>query len=309
MNAHSRPTVETDLIASWKYRIAPHYGDGRAHAMTVDVEDYFQVEAFFRFVDRADWDARERRVEANTDKILQMFDDAHAQATFFVLAWVAERHPALVRRIVAAGHELASHGREHRRADSQDRKEFLEDAQGARKTLEDIGGIAVRGYRAASFSISKRNLWTVETLEEAGYTYSSSIYPVRHDLYGIPEAPTVAFHPIVGSGFMEIPPSSFRAFGANYPCGGGGFFRLLPYAVSRATLRLSARQRQRPNVFYFHPWEIDPDQPRIEGVPLRGRVRHYTNLHKMQGKVERLLRAFDWTSIDRIFPVQSLPAP
>ncbi len=309
MTVHSRVSVEADPIAGWKHRIAPHYGSSQAHAMTIDVEDYFQVEAFFRFVDRADWDTRERRVEENTDRILRMLEGAGAQATFFTLAWVAERHPALVRRIVAAGHELASHGREHRRADSQDRGEFLEDVKTARKTLEDIAGTPVRGYRATSFSISKRNLWAIEALEEAGYTYSSSIYPIRHDLYGIPDAPAVAFHPIVGSAFLEIPPSSFRLFGTNLPCGGGGIFRLLPYALSKATLGLSARQRQRPNVFYFHPWEIDPEQPRIAGVPLRGRIRHYTNLGRMSGKIDRLLRAFAWTRIDRIYPVQAVSAP
>jgi polysaccharide deacetylase family protein (PEP-CTERM system associated) len=299
--------IEKDPIEGWKRRIAPAIGAPRAHAMTIDVEDYFQVEAFFGLVDRDSWDARERRVEANTDAILEMLGNAGATATFFTLAWVAKRHPALVRRIVDAGHELASHGLEHRRADSQDRAEFLTDAKTSREILEDIGGVKVRGYRATSFSISRRNLWAIDALEEAGYSYSSSIYPIRHDLYGIPEAPPVAFHPLVGRAFLEIPPTSVRMFGGNFPCGGGGFFRLLPYWLSTANLRRASRQRNRPNVFYFHPWEIDPGQPRIEGVPWRGRVRHYTNLGKMRGKIEHLLRDFVWKRIDRVYPVLSVP--
>ena len=306
--AEDRNRIQRDPIEGWKRRIAPAIGAPRAHAMTIDVEDYFQVEAFFGLVDRDDWENRERRVEANTDAILEMLEEANATATFFTLAWVAQRHPALVRRIVDAGHELASHGLEHRRADSQDRAEFLEDAKSARTILEDVSGVQVRGYRATSFSISRRNLWAIETLEEAGYSYSSSIYPIRHDLYGIPEAPPVAFHPLVGRSFMEIPPTSVRMFGANLPCGGGGVFRLLPYWLSTANLRLASRQRNRPNVFYFHPWEIDPDQPRIEGLPLRSRLRHYTNLGKMRPKIARLLRDFVWKRVDRVYPVQSAPA-
>jgi polysaccharide deacetylase family protein (PEP-CTERM system associated) len=297
-----------DPVEGWKRRIAPPTGAPRAHAMTIDVEDYFQVEAFFGLVDRDGWDARERRVEANTDAILEMLNEAGATATFFTLGWVAQRHPALIRRIVDAGHELASHGLEHRRADSQDRTEFLADVTTARSMLEDIGGVRVRGYRATSFSISRRNLWAIDALEEAGYSYSSSIYPIRHDLYGIPDAPAVAFHPIVGRSFMEIPPSSVRLFGANVPCGGGGVFRLLPYWLSTANLKLASRQKNRPNIFYFHPWEIDPDQPRIEGLPLRGRIRHYTNLGRMRGKIARLLRDFTWRRVDRVYPVISVTA-
>ena len=301
-------SVETDTIEGWKRRIEPSLGTPRAHAMTIDVEDYFQVEAFFGLVDREGWDARERRVESNTDQILEMLEDAKATATFFTLGWVAERHPALIRRIVNAGHELASHGLEHRRADSQNKDEFLKDITAARKILEDAGGVRVQGYRATSFSIMRKNLWAIDTLEEAGYTYSSSIYPVRHDLYGIPEAPTVAFHPIAGRAFMEIPPTSVRFMGANMPCAGGGVFRLLPYWLSKRNLKAASRQKNRPNVFYFHPWEIDPDQPRIDGLSLKSRVRHYTNLGRMRSKVERLLGDFAWRRIDRVYPVSAVTA-
>jgi len=303
-----RRRLETDPVEGWKRRVAPTLGTPRAHAMSIDVEDYFQVEAFFKHVDRDGWEARERRVEANTDQILEMLEEAKATATFFTLGWVAERHPALIQRIVNAGHELASHGLEHRRADSQDREDFVRDITTARKILEDTGGVRVQGYRATSFSISRKNLWAIDALEEAGYTYSSSIFPIRHDLYGIPDAPPVAFHPIVGRAFMEIPPSSVRFLGTNLPCAGGGVFRLLPYWLSKRNLRAASRQKNRPNVFYFHPWEIDPGQPRISGLPFKSRVRHYTNLGRMRAKVEHLLRDFDWRRIDRVYPVSVVPA-
>lgn len=274
-----------------------------ANALTVDVEDYFQVEAFFSHIDRNEWDGRECRVEKNTDLILAMFAKAGVTGTFFTLAWVAKRYPGLVRRIVAGGHELASHGLAHYRADSQSPRQFLDDVKEAKAVLEDIGGVPVNGYRAASFSITRKNLWALETLVEAGYLYSSSTYPIRHDLYGIPEAPRFAFYPFPRSSFLEIPLTSVRAFGMNFPCAGGGYFRLLPYWLSARNLRRVLSSDGMPCTFYFHPWEVDPDQPRIAGAPLKTRIRHYTNLSKMRGRLERLLADFSWNRVDRVFPV------
>ncbi|MDE2580810.1 MAG: DUF3473 domain-containing protein [Rhodospirillales bacterium] len=270
------------------------------NAMTVDVEDYFQVQAFAACVARADWDGFASRVEVNTDRILAQFDAAGVAATFFTLGWVAQRHPALVRRIVAAGHELASHGWDHTRADAQDPAAFRADIGRTRRLLEDIGGVAVAGYRAATFSIGARNLWAFGVLEEEGYRYSSSVNPIRHDLYGMPDAPRSPFRP-AGTGLWEIPMTTLRAGGRNLPCSGGGYFRLLPYRLFRAGLRRVNRSEQRPGIFYFHPWEVDPDQPRIAGVGWKSRFRHYTNLHRMSGRLNRLLGDFAWGRMDQVF--------
>jgi polysaccharide deacetylase family protein (PEP-CTERM system associated) len=293
---------DSDRIAGWAGRMV---GSARPHPamMTVDVEDYFQVEAFFGHIDRESWDRHDRRVERNTDRVLEMFAAAGAKATFFTLAWIARRHPALIRRIVAAGHELASHGLEHRRCDSLPRKALLADLKDSKALLEDVGGLAVNGYRAASFSVTRRNLWALETIAEAGYTYSSSIYPIRHDLYGIPEAPRFAFRPFAASSFLEIPVTCFRFAKMNLPCGGGGYFRLLPYWWSAFQLR-RVRAGEGPCMFYFHPWEIDPGQPRIAGIPLKTRLRHYTNLSAMQGRLEKLLAEFSWSRVDTVYPVR-----
>ena len=272
------------------------------NAMTVDVEDYFQVHAFADRIDPADWPRLECRVERNTDAILAMLDEAGCRATFFTLGWIAERHPGLVRRIVAAGHELASHGMAHRRADRQDPASFRADVGRSRRLLEDIGGVAVAGYRAASFSIGRDNLWAFEVLGEEGYAYSSSIYPIRHDHYGMREAPRFPFHPAGAGGLLEIPVSTVALGGRNLPCGGGGYFRLLPYRLSRWEIRRVNRRDRRPTVFYFHPWEIDPGQPRQSGLALRTRLRHYTNLSAMAGRVRRLLAEFAWDRMDRVFP-------
>lgn len=296
-------SLDAGTRTSWLARPVRERIDPAAHALTVDVEDYFQVEAFFRVVNRADWDRLECRVERNVDRILQMFDEAGAKATFFTLGWVAERYPAVVRRIVAAGHELASHGTAHFRADNQSRVEFYEDVLGSRKTLEDIGGTRVKGYRAPSFSITARNLWAFDALVEAGYCYSSSINPIRHDLYGIPEAPRFAFYPLSGRDFIEIPITSVPKFGRNWPCGGGGFFRLLPYFLFLNGLRSVEKRERQCCIFYFHPWEIDPGQPRIKHAPLKSRIRHYTNLGKMADRLERLLRDFTWKRVDQVYPV------
>ncbi len=270
------------------------------NAMSVDVEDYFQVQAMAGRIDRAVWETMPRRVERNTDRVLQMFADHGVHATFFTLGWVAERHPELVRRIVDAGHELASHGYGHVRADAQDEPEFRADIRRAKQLLEDIGGVAVRGYRAASFSIGEGNLWAFRALADEGYTYSSSVYPVRHDIYGMPAAPRFAFRPRDGGSLVELPISTTIVGGRNLPCGGGGYFRLLPYGLSRRMIERVNRTDRQPCNFYFHPWEIDPGQPRQGGLAWRTRFRHYTNLRVMEAKLRRLLRDFAWDRIDRV---------
>jgi polysaccharide deacetylase family protein (PEP-CTERM system associated) len=270
------------------------------NAMTVDVEDYFQVQAFAGCVTRADWDRFAPRVEANTDSILDQFARAGIAATFFTLGWVAERHPALIRRIVAQGHELASHGWDHTRADAQDPATFRADIRRTRRLLEDTGGVAVAGYRAATFSIGARNPWTFAVLEEEGYSYSSSVNPIRHDLYGMPDAPRTPFRPR-GTGLWEIPMTTVRLGRRNLPCSGGGYFRLLPYRLFRAGLGRVNRVDGQPGIFYFHPWEVDPDQPRIQGAGWRSRFRHYTNLARMSARLDRLLGDFAWGRMDRVF--------
>jgi polysaccharide deacetylase family protein (PEP-CTERM system associated) len=270
------------------------------NAMTVDVEDWFQVQAFAHCIARADWDGSARRVEANVDRILGLFDAARVRATFFTLGWIAERHPAMVRRIVAAGHEVASHGWEHIRADTQDPAAFRADVLRTRLTLEDIGGAPVVGYRAATFSIGARNQWAFGVLREAGYAYSSSINPIRHDLYGMPDAPRTPYQP-EGGALWEIPMTTVAAFGRNWPCSGGGFFRLLPYQLYRRGLAAVNRRERLAGIFYFHPWEVDPGQPRVEGCGWKSRVRHYTNLSRMEAKLERVLREFAWDRMDRVF--------
>lgn len=271
------------------------------NALTIDVEDYFQVSAFASHISRDAWDELPCRVERNVDAILAMLEEHRARATFFALGWIAERYPALVRRIVAQGHELASHGYAHLRASEQSRDEFMQDITRAKALLEDIGGVAVKGYRAPSFSIGRSNLWALECLGEAGYRYSSSIYPIRHDHYGMPEAPRFPFYHQGVCGLLELPVTTVSLFKRNLPAGGGGYFRLLPYGVSRWCLkRVNAVDRQ-PCIFYFHPWEIDPDQPRQKGLSLRTRFRHYVNLSTMERRILALLKDFHWDRLDCIF--------
>jgi polysaccharide deacetylase family protein (PEP-CTERM system associated) len=270
------------------------------NAITVDVEDYFQVEAFAGVVDRSSWDSLPSRVEANVDRILELFAAADVCGTFFTLGWVAERRPAMVRRIVASGHELASHGYGHGRVDRQDPASFADDIRRARSVLEDVSGVRVIGYRAPTFSISRRNQWAFRVLEDEGYRYSSSVFPIRHDLYGDPEAPRGAYRPSEGA-LWEIPMTTVRLFGRNYPCAGGGYFRLMPYALFRAGLRRFHRIDRLPGMFYFHPWEIDPGQPRIPGASARARIRHYLNLAAMSGRLQHLLRDFTWGRVDQVF--------
>ncbi len=271
-----------------------------ANAMTVDVEDYYQVQAFESQVRRGDWPNFPSRVERNTDAVLALFAERGVRATFFTLGWVAERHPRLIRRIVAAGHELASHGYAHHRVGTQDPAAFRDDVRRTKKLLEDVGGVAVTGYRAASFSISRDTLWALDVLGEEGHRYSSSIYPIHHDHYGIPDAPRVPFRPRAG-GLMEIPMTTLRLGGRNLPCSGGGYFRLLPYAWSRWAMNRVRQHDVQPCIFYFHPWEIDPGQPRLADAPLKSRLRHYTNLGRMADRIRRLLGEFSWDRMDRVY--------
>mgnify|MGYP000666262339 CR=1 FL=1 len=271
------------------------------NAMTIDVEDYFQVSAFAPYISRATWHNQPCRVECNVDAILAMLDDHGVHATFFTLGWLAERYPDLIRRIVAQGHELASHGYDHYRATEQNRTEFMEDITRTKHLLEDIGGVEVKGYRAPSFSIGENNLWALQCLQEAGYLYSSSIYPIRHDHYGMPNAPRFAFHPEEGQGLLEVPVTTIRLFNRKLPIGGGGYFRLLPYPLSRWCMRQVNRRDGQACIFYFHPWEIDPGQPRVPGIALKTRFRHYLNLGRMETRLRSLLKDFRWDRMDRIF--------
>lgn len=271
------------------------------NALTVDVEDYFQVSAFEKHIPKSHWDRMPCRIERNIEAILSMFAGHGVQGTFFTLGWIAVRYPAIVRKIVDAGHELASHGFSHGRASEQSRDEFSEDVVTAKKMLEDIAGVAVRGYRAPSFSIGPTNLWALESLAKAGYTYSSSIYPVRHDHYGLPDAPRFNFRPEHAPDILEIPVTTVRMWNHNLPAGGGGYFRLMPYSVSRWCLRRVNHHDRQPCVFYFHPWELDPEQPRQVGISTKTRFRHYVNLARMRSRIERLLRDFEWGRMDHIF--------
>ena len=271
------------------------------NAFTIDVEDYFHVYAFASHISRDSWDRLPCRVERNVETVLDMLDEHEARATFFMLGWVGERYPALARGIVARGHELASHGYGHQLVHTLTRQEFLDDVSRAKWLLEDIAGVPVQGYRAPSFSIGKDNLWALECLTEAGYRYSSSIYPFQSDHYGMPEAPRFAHYPVDGCGLLELPPTTVRLFNRNLPAAGGGYFRLLPYGVSRWCLKRVNALDGKPCIFYFHPWEIDPGQPRQRGVGARSRFRHYFNLSAMEGRLRALLRDFEWGRMDRLF--------
>lgn len=279
--------------------------DGRAvNAMSVDVEEHFQVQVMAGRVKRPDWDRRTSRVEMSTNRVLDLFARRGVRATFFTLGWVAERHPALVRRIVAEGHELASHGYEHIRVDAQTPAEFQADISRTKAILEDLGGVPVRGYRAATFSIGRKNMWAFDVLAEAGYTYSSSINPIRHDNYGMDEAPRGPFLPAGAGGVTELPITTLRLGNRNLPCGGGGFFRLVPYFVSRwAISRVNAKDAM-PTIFYFHPWEVDPEQPREPGLPMKSRFRHYLNLNRMERRLAKLTQDFAWERMDHVFTVK-----
>jgi polysaccharide deacetylase family protein (PEP-CTERM system associated) len=275
------------------------------NAISVDVEDWFQVGAFERVIDRADWDAKERRVEANTHAVLDLFGEAGVKATFFTLAWVAERHPALIRKMVEAGHEVASHGCDHKRVFQMSEAEFAADIAHSKGVLEDAGGAAVTGYRAPNFSIDARTPWAHAALAAAGYAYSSSVAPLAHDHYGWPDAPRFAYRPLDDADLIELPVSTVIAGGRRFAAGGGGFFRLLPYGLSRwAVRRVNAEAR--PAIFYFHPWDMDPGQPFVRNAPLRSKLRHYSNLGAMAGKLRRLMTDFGWGRVDEVVATERL---
>lgn len=269
------------------------------NALTIDVEDYFQVSAMAPYIAREQWDSIPCRVERNLDVILGLLAESGNKATFFTLGWIAERHPAIVRRIADEGHELASHGYGHLRATDQSPASFLEDIRSAKHILEDLCGRPVVGYRAPSFSVGKTNPWAFDCILEAGYLYSSSVYPVKHDHYGMPDAPRFPYES--RPGLTEIPVTTSRVFNSNLPAGGGGYFRLLPYAMSRWLISRVNRVDRRPAIFYFHPWEVDPDQPRVTEADAKSRFRHYINLHKTVPRLRRLLSDFRWDSVDRVF--------
>jgi polysaccharide deacetylase family protein (PEP-CTERM system associated) len=268
------------------------------NGLSVDVEDWFQVGAFENVISRDTWDTLPLRVSDNVLRILDMFAEADVKATFFTLGWVARRNPGLVRRIAEAGHEVASHGWDHARVFTLDRASFGKDIARARKVLEDATGNAVTGYRAPSFSIDQRTPWAYMELAEQGYAYSSSVAPVAHDHYGWREAPRFAFHPLAWHPLVEIPVSTAILGGRRVAAGGGGFFRVLPYGFSRWAIRQVNRQERRPAVFYFHPWEVDPHQPRVPNASMRSKLRHYTNLDKMAGKLTELIQEFEWGRMD-----------
>ncbi len=273
-----------------------------ANAMTVDVEDYFQVSAFEPIIDRSQWDSLQHRVENNTQRILALFAQNEIKATFFTLGWVAERYPQLVKQIVEQGHELACHGYQHTRVTQQTPEQFRDDVRRAKTMLEDIAGVDVKGYRAASYSITQDNQqWAHEILADVGFQYSSSVYPVKHDLYGIPDAPRYVYQPLAGNTLKEVPITTLNIRGKNMPCGGGGFFRFYPYAFSRWALRTINQKEKQAAIFYFHPWEIDPEQPRQRNISLKTRFRHYLNLGQMQPRLERLLNDFHWDTMENIF--------
>ncbi len=268
------------------------------NALSVDVEDWFQVGAFENTIARGDWDSLEHRVEANTDAVLALFGESGVKATFFTLGWVAKRYPALIRRIADAGHEVASHGLDHKRVFTMSAVEFREDIDTAKKLIEDASGAKVTGYRAPSFSIDPRSPWAHAVLAEAGYTYSSSVAPIAHDHYGWPDAPRGAYRPVASSGLIEMPVTVAKFFGREIATG-GGFFRLLPGRVTADAVR-GANDDDRPAVFYFHPWDMDPGQPRVAGAPLKSRLRHYPRLGAMAGKLKTLIGNHQWGRMDAV---------
>lgn len=269
------------------------------NALTVDVEEHFQVAALACAVPRGSWNGRESRVVRSVERLLDLFDAHRAHATFFTLGWVARRHPGMVRDILASGHELASHGYAHERVSDQTPGAFFADIVRARHVLEEIGGVAVRGYRAPNFSISDRTPWAHELIAQAGYRYSSSVYPVRHDHYGVPQAPR--FVQATAAPVREIPLTTVRVGQRNWPAAGGGFFRLLPYGLSRWMIERVNRTDGAPAIFYLHPWEIDPGQPRVAGLPFKNRFRHYLNLERTEARLARLLGDFAWGRMDEVF--------
>lgn len=296
---------ERQMLQSSPAQTVPHAPVHRAmddrviNVMTVDVEDYFQVSAFEQSVSRDQWDGYESRVCRNTERLLEIFQQADTKATFFILGWVAERFPALVRQISSLGHEIASHGYFHRLVYEQTPDQFRDDLRRAKGVIEQVSGARVRGYRAPSYSITARSMWAFDVLIEEGYAYDASVYPIHHDRYGIPDAPR---HPYrvsrEGGQLWEMPGSTVHMAGQNLPIGGGGYFRILPYAwTRRGFLRVNNREAK-PVMFYLHPWEIDPEQPRMS-APLASRFRHYRNLDKTEKRLRRLLSEFRFEGASR----------
>lgn len=278
--------------------------------MTVDVEDYFHVAALAKSIDRSRWDQMEYRAEASTRRLLDLFEESNIHATFFVLGWVARRSPELIREIARRGHEVASHGMSHKLVYNQTPEEFSRETYESKALLEDIIGVPVLGYRASTYSITRRSLWALDILSEAGFTYDSSIFPIRHDLYGIPDAPQVPslIATPKGASIVEFPMSTAPMFGLRIPVSGGGYFRLLPYWLTRAGLRKLNDELQRPFIFYLHPWEVDPDQPRVR-TSWKSRLRHYTNLNRCEARLRRLIGEFRFGRVrDVLTDAALLPA-
>ncbi|WP_334050896.1 XrtA system polysaccharide deacetylase [Alteromonas gracilis] len=276
--------------------------DNRLNAMTVDVEDYFQVSAFEGVVDKKDWDSISLRVGDNTHRLLDLFAANNVKSTFFTLGWVAQRCPDVIKRIVREGHELASHGLAHQRATTMSEKELYDDIKQSKDIIEDIGGVALKGYRAPSFSINDSNTWAYDILKDLGFVYSSSTYPINHDLYGVPEWPRFKYER--ENGLIEIPIPTIRKKGVNVGIGGGGYFRLYPYWLSKRRISEFMKRESAPYSFYFHPWEIDAQQPKFGAAPWKSKVRHYINLSKMEGKVEQLLEDFNWTTMQTAYCIE-----
>lgn len=271
------------------------------HAMTVDVEDYYHVAAFNKAIDPADWDKWPSRVEANTHRLLQLFDDSQIKITFFILGWVAERYPELVKTIRAQGHEIASHGYSHQLIYKQEQQVFREETAKSKQILEDLGQMPVVGYRAASYSITRKSLWALDILAELGFTWDSSIFPTRHDNYGIPGSPEEPYKIITSSGAIltEFPLTTAKVFGQSVPAAGGGYFRQYPYALSRWLFERASLEQTKPQIFYLHPWEIDPDQPRVPNASWFSNFRHYTNLKRCLPRLERMIGDFQFGTISQ----------
>ena len=279
--------------------------DALLNAMSVDIEDWFQVGAFETVIDRADWDQLQHRVERNSEAVLELFDEAGIKATFFTLGWVAERYPALMQKIAAAGHEIANHGYDHARVFTLTPDQFRDDLDRSRKILQDTSGQKVVGYRAPSFSIDQRTPWAHEILAEQGYAYSSSVAPINHDHYGWAGSPRFAWKPVEQSGFIELPVTTVKLGNRVFAAGGGGFFRLLPYLLYERSIRKMHNDDGRGAIFYFHPWEIDPGQPRVGNAPIKSKLRHYTNLRHMRAKLLRAGQDFKWGRVDELATLEA----
>lgn len=290
--------IQPEMTQEMAQETAQGNRHGIRNAMSVDVEDYFHVAALSAAIDRSQWHEMEYRAEANVERLLELFAAKRIRATFFILGWVAKRSPHLAKLIHDAGHEVASHGMSHQLIYSQTQAEFTHETRDAKALLEDQIGAAVLGYRAATYSITGRSLWALDVLAEAGFQYDSSIFPIRHDLYGIPDAPQTPYllRTPAGSSLVEFPMSTVEMWGLKIPVSGGGYFRLLPYWLTLAGLRKLNHRQRRPFVFYLHPWEIDPQQPRVQ-VGWRSRIRHYTNLEHTEARLSALIDEFKFASL------------